>query len=340
MTRNKHLLFLALTLLVFSNVKGQDRYEPKKIKAKGDYIHEATNTTFPTAIDNYIRTEVTSYDKKKTNISANYENETSGGKTKFTVYLYPVGIESEQELRYEYLNSLQSIAYAADKSLNAAQEYCSYKKDGYKIHGYSAYILADNRNQTALEIYQCGSWFLKIRVTSDVLDTAAIDILNKRVVDLFSPVNLVKTSALSLQPHFNVSKKALRDSLMLGCIMSSTFKKLEWLEANVDSTERASGFPDLYLDMYVESLKDFVKYAEEHKDWHLSNSTKEYLDQLNSLIANGFLDEFIMEQFSNVMIVPDKVDFDFKSFDHWKISHPININLNERYCVITYEPKE
>ena len=67
--------------------------------------------------------------------------------------------------------------------------------------------------------------------------------------------------------------------------------------------------------------------------------TTEYIAELNSIIDNGFLEEFIMEQFDMVMIVPEKLEFDFIGFNKWKKENPIKINLNERFYVISFEDK-
>lgn len=58
------------------------------------------------------------------------------------------------------------------------------------------------------------------------------------------------------------------------------------------------------------------------------------MNELNSIIDNGFLEEFIMEQFNMVMIIPEDLEFDFEEFDEWKKENPISINLNERFYVI------
>ena len=47
-------------------------------------------------------------------------------------------------------------------------------------------------------------------------------------------------------------------------------------------------------------------------------STSDYLSQLNSIIDNGFLNEFIMQQYDNLMIVSPDAKFDFKSFEEWE----------------------
>ncbi len=96
------------------------------------------------------------------------------------------------------------------------------------------------------------------------------------------------------------SKAAFVDSLMLGSAMGSAFKKNEWVMDNVDSLERASGFPGLYLEMHIASLKEFTEFERKHPDLSKTKRTEQY------------------------------------GFDKWKIDNPININLNERFYMIRF----
>jgi len=123
---------------------------------------------------------------------------------------------------------------------------------------------------------------------------------------------------------------------MLGSAMGSAFKKISWALDNVDSLERAAGFPDLYLGLQVESLKEFVQF-EKRKKWNRQQSTTDYLNELNRIIDAGFLEEFIMEQFDMIMIVPQDVTLDFEGFQKWKETHPTTIDLNQRFYVVSYK---
>lgn len=146
----------------------------------------------------------------------------------------------------------------------------------------------------------------------------------------------LQISHLNPKADINFAKAAFVDSLMLGSAMGSAFKKLEWVMDNVDSLERASGFPGLYLEMHIASLKEFTEFEKKHPDFSKAKRTEQYLTELNSIIDNGFLEEFIMEQYDMIMIVPDNLEFDFEGFDKWKKENPINIDLNERFYVIWF----
>jgi len=338
MIRNLLLTFTTLTVFC-AFAFGQQYSKPKKLKVEGDYVQEATNILFPIAIDNYERADIYSFDKKRTNIGVTYKNKNGNRKTTLSIYIYPAGSGTEDRVRNEYLNCLQSLANVADHGIQAVQNYCSYKKDGYTFNGFKATVVSESKTKSLLEIYECGNWFFKIRVTSDLLDSLALDSLDKRVLELFPLEKLVKISFLHSRANVYFAKGALRDSILLGCAMGSAYKKIEWAFDNTDSLERAAGFPGLYLDLHVAAWKEFVKFQKEH-DYKMSSFTKDYLAQLNSIIDNGFLEEFIMEQYSMIMIIPENMKNEFGEFDKWKLTHPVTINLNERFYVIELGDKK
>lgn len=58
--------------------------------------------------------------------------------------------------------------------------------------------------------------------------------------------------------------------------------------------------------------------------------------ELNSIIDNGFLEEFIMEQFDMIMIVLDNLECDFEGFDAWKKDNPIHIDERKIICNLVW----
>ncbi|MFA5433608.1 MAG: hypothetical protein WC319_12165 [Candidatus Paceibacterota bacterium] len=334
-------LFLILVLIVFVGLycNAQTYSQPKKIKAKGDYVHGQTQLIFPVKIDDYERLYIYSFDKKKTNVGITYESLKNTGKTTLSIYLYPAGSGTDGRLRDEYLFSLQSIANVSDKGVHAIQKHVSFKKDGYKINGYNAWIVNEsNLIKSNLTVYECGKWFFKIRITTDILDSLGIDSLKNSTLDLFQPTMLVKNAPLNPKADIHFAKAAFCDSIMLGSAMGCALKKLEWALDNVDSLERASGFPDLYIGMHIEALKAFVNFEKEH-NFSKSQTTIDYLKELNSIIDAGFLKEFIMQQYSMIMITPENMTFDFDAYENWKQSYPMNIDLSKRFYVISYSDK-
>jgi len=320
------ILLFALGQISYGQTSGQS----KQLKVKGTYVHSPTTTEFPENIGSYQRQSVYSFDKKKENIGTTYKS----GETTLSVYLYPAGDGSEGRLRNEYLQAMHDMANVSQSGLHAQQGYKYFKKEGYRINGFSAVTPDEPKSQ--LTLFECGQWFFKIRITSSSLDTTEINVLEREVLNSFDPTRLVKRSRLNSEADVYFAKAAFRDSLMLGSAMGSAFKKISWALENVDSLQRASGFPDLYLGLQVESLKEFIQF-EKRKKWNRQQSTTDHLNELNHIIDAGFLEEFIMDQFDMVMIVPKEMTLDFEGFQKWNENHPTTINLNQRFYVVSYK---
>lgn len=327
----KLILFIFLMQTFFQIVTAQSRV----INAKGDYIHQKTSTKFPTKIEGFTRTTVIAFDNSKKNISVSYSNQNSNGKTTFTIFIYPSENGVEGLLRSEFLNSLQAITFI-NKPGNIIKKYpIEYKKDGYIVNGFKARI-NDNNNKSDLLVYQCGLWFLKIRVSTESLDSLEMAALEKEIINIYSPSIFVKQAPLNIKADIHFGKAAFADSIMLGCVMGSALKKVEWAIENVDSLERISGFPDIYFDLHKASLLEFVEFAKDHPTMSRSQSTIDYLAQLNSIIDGGFLNEFIMKQFDMLLKVSPDINLDFNKFEEWEKTKTIKINLNSHFALVSY----
>ena len=333
-------LTLSILLLLIYNLVavGQPRTNPKKIKTKGDYIHTPSKTAFPEKLSDYQLKSIYSFDKKDLNIGVTYDAESGNQKTTISIYIYPANDGSEGRLRNEYINSLQSIANHTRNGLNATQYPVRFTGEKYICNGYKAETKLQDKEFSQLILYECGTWFLKLRITSNQLDTSAISKLEEQIIKMFDPSRLTSIKPLNLKADIYYAKAAFRDSTLLGSTMGSALKKIEWAAENIEEDERASGFPDLYLYMHIASLMEFVKFDKE-RNFSRSESTQLYLDELNSIIDSGFIAEFIMEQFGMIMIVPENVIFDFDGFDEWKQSNKITIDLNKRFYLIAYGQK-
>ncbi len=328
--KNKTLILFLLALSVLS----QAQYKPKRIKSKNDFIQKKTNTVFPLRIDNLLRKNIYAFNRKKTNIGVSYEDIESH--TLASIYIYPANAGTEDRLRIEYLKSLQSIASVSDDGVFATQYYVSYSDSAYKINGFKSEI-ENNEDYSSLVVYECGSWFFKIRITSEELDSLTCNQLESKLMDFFNPTKLVRISHLNPKTSIYVAEAALVDSVMLGSAMGSAFAKVKWVMDNVDSLERASGFSGLYLDLHIASLKAFVNFEREHPNFSKIESTADYLSELNLIIENDFLEEFILEQYGMIMIVPENLECDFEAYERWKLQNPIKIDLNKMFYVVIFD---
>ena len=89
------LLLLALALLLCQS----QAQSPKRIRAKGDYVHVSTKAVFPLQLGDYHRDGLYSYDKKKENVGGVYES--ANKKTLLSVYVYPAGIGHDRRIHDE-----------------------------------------------------------------------------------------------------------------------------------------------------------------------------------------------------------------------------------------------
>ncbi|PVX45038.1 hypothetical protein C8C85_0801 [Flavobacterium sp. 103] len=332
----KKIISISILFLFAFQLQGQERKSPKKIKVNGDYVHSETKTNFPEIFDVYKRIDVYSFDKQDENIGVTYENETSDKKTTISIYIYPTNEATEDRLRNEYFNSMQSIANFSKNGINATQKLIRKVGDKYICNGIKAEMKNDKNEITQLSLFECGNWFYKIRLTTNELDTNQVENVEKKIVEKFEPTRLTGTKLLNTKATIIFAKAVMRDSTMLGSVMGGALKKLAWANENIKENERLSGFPDLYLEMQIESIKEIVAFETKHK-FKTLDSTREYLDQYNEIINAGFLAEYLMEKNNMLMIVPENIKLNFTAYEEWKKNHPIKPILDEKFSLVTYK---
>jgi len=307
---------------------------PKKIKCKTDYVQPETFMSFPLKFKQYDRVSIYSFDNYQTNVGITYQSR--DGLT-ITIYIYPAYEGMEDRLRNQFLMCLQQMTETSIFKKRSNQELVSYSKNGYKVNGLSARVILSGVN-SFLSVYECGEWFFKIRISgvaygSQVLvKNAEQDMLKQ-----FDPTKLVKEAPLHPYASITMMHAALKDSLMLGCQLESAFSKSKWAKEHVDSLERVSGFPGLYIDLQVEGLKKTLEFAREHPAMSRSASTEEYLAELNMIDNSGFMKEFIRDQFIVNMIGDSGTVANVEGYAKWKKRHPLKINLDDQYYRMYYK---
>jgi hypothetical protein len=330
-------LFLIIGLAAFGQT--DLRSTPKKIKAKGDYLHSYSMTTFPLQFETFKRQSINSFDRSDKNVGVVYDRKIGDKSSTITIYIYPAGDGYEGRLRSEYITSMQSIANVSDNGFHATQYAVKHKGEKYICNGFKAISKSSSKGINQLTLYECGTWFFKIRLTTNELDSIQITEIENKILEKFDPSRLTALRPLNVKADVYFAKIAFRDSTLLGSAMGSAIKKIEWATENIKEDERASGFPSLYLDMQVEALKEFVKFHNEKK-WTIEDEwTSNYLSELNAIIDASFLNEFIMEQFDMIVIVPDNLTVDFEAFQKFKESKKLTIDLNQKFYVASYGQK-
>jgi len=329
MNRNLLIIFL---LLCLNSASAQSFSRPKKIKEKGDYTHIATGVVFPVAVGDFERISLTTFDKKKNDVDASYEFDgPRGGKTKVTVFVYPGGDATDSRFRDNFLAAVLAISYKAGTELQDKYTYCPYTSEGYKINGFRASFLPHEKQNNWLELYECGKWLLKIRITTDCLDSAEAISTSRKFVEVFNPVKLLKVSPLKLTFHTGISENTFADKMLLGCTYFRAKSELLWVKNNIDSLERIAGFPSLYLDMYAAGIYGMLNFADTVTTMSASGQTKEMLDIFRSLKEHNLLSEYLVKKNESVMIVPEGRLLDFKAYDQWVQAHKLNELIQQKF---------
>ena len=325
----KRLIILFAIALLFSQLEAQS---PKKIKAKGDYIHSSTKAVFPLQLGDYHRDGLYSYDKKKENVGGVYES--ANKQTLLSVYLYPAGNGYDSRIHDEYSSLMQELANVHG-GIHAISTVVSYQNDGIKINGLKSDFTLSGRNES-LTLYECGEWWFKMRITSSDLDTCQMAQLEKTVMDFFVPTNFVKNDPLGVKYDVHVAPAAFCDSLTLCCALGSIFGKLEWAVDNVDSLEAISGFPSLYLEAHMAEVEGFVKAEKDHPELKGGSQIHHKLEQFNKIIENGFLEEYLFDQYFGWLIIPKDMTIDSDAYIEWQLQNPIDVEMGVRNRVLLW----
>lgn len=333
------ILFVSL-LSIFNIANGQNRTQPRKINAKENYIHSSTHFNFPKSLfEDFQRESVYSFDKKNQNIAVSYGKNQNGERTTFSIYLYPAGDAYEGRLRQEYQNSLQSVVATTKKGLHATQHAVQYKGNKYTCNGFEAIFTTENNDLSQLTVFESGTWFYKIRITSNQADTTLILNLKTKILQTFDPTVLTDYTNLNEKVSVYFSKTAFRDSILLGSAMGSAYAKIDWIMEGVDERERATGLPDLYLNFHIAGLKGFMEF--QHRfDYAKTDFTKNYLRELQLIADADFLNEFVMEQYEMILIIPEDIAYKYDEYLKWKSQNNITINLNDKFYVLSFNAKK
>jgi len=324
---------IIIFIVLFSSVL--NIFAQKRIKAKGDYTHLPTQFVFPTQIENFQRVNIYSFDKKKKNVGVVYGN----NKTTVTLYVYPAGNGDENRLRDEYLTSMQSIANTKWDGINATQHVIQYKGD-YICNGINA-VVKDKHSYNSLTLYECGRWFFKIRITSDNLDSLYLSEFEQKLLKQFEPSKLTALNPFNSQVDVHIAPVVIKsDSIFFGSVLGYTFEKIKWALDSISENERASGFPSIHLGMHIAAIKAFLNFQKEKcQTCTATAETKQMLSELQEILDNGFLEEFILDRHNMLLNFDDYVisEEDWENYLKWKGNRTFLFDMQYRlYSVLIY----
>lgn len=328
------LILILIVSLVFGCTASRI-YQPRRIDTQSEYIHKDTRTSFPVEWEGYKRKSLTTFNKGKTNICADYVLSNSSQDIKISVYVYPAPDAIEHRIRDEYLDCLQDIATISNSEIKTSPKHIRVSKSGYKVLGLSS-VINSEKYKTVLVLFECGEYFLKYRISSSVADTSVLVDISNQLTDKFSPIDIVRTKPLIQDITIHIAPGIVSDTSNLDAVLAAALAKTKWVNQNIDSLERCSGFPGLYFEEQKVSIDSMLNKWMAVK--HNNTINDKFFDDLVDIRMSGFLNEFICDQYWNTLLLPDSVKLDWDNYEIWKsINNPTVKLVGEYYYLIGYE---
>lgn len=304
----------------------------KANNTKTNFFHSFSNTTFPFFLLDFERTNVSL--KQKNDISATYSS--SKDETTINIHLISSTTANEGRLRNHYRNSLQKIKQNNAFSENLSSQFLKFEGNNYICNGVECFSQNENSENLLLQTYECGSWMLDIEMESKKLPIDSLDLVVKNIVNYINPSRLTGVKPLNLKPNIDFETEALKDIETVGAMVASALKKADWASSNVDKKERASGFPDIYLNMHVEALEEYLKILSKKNSRSKNQENVQFFNELKLINEAGFLKEYIFDSFEELVFVPSYVTLNMEKYLEWKQQQKLVADFHKKRYTINY----
>lgn len=310
--------FLFFFILVYNFCFSQQRNQPLEIKSNSDFTH-ITGAIFPKEWNGFKRDRLVSYDAKNYNIGATYYFKANKKVTNVSIYIYPAEVSNEN-LRDQFLSFKEVVNRNATNHPEILPEFVKLKSKEVIVNGLKSYFdyniivpdfmkgQKDQNNKSLFSVYDCGKWNVKFRISVENGDFERVKQLENAVMASFEPIKIAEKYQLEggKNAEILISKTAQRDSLMLKSTIEEAEAKKEWLNTNKSIEELSAGFSDFEIESYISAIQTKLKFYTENKDKVTgSEKTKNYFENLQKIVDNGFLKDFIYSQTFGVVVYPD-----------------------------------
>lgn len=325
-----------LVFLLFSFcVSSQDLKPNKKIKYDTNFIHEVSGIAAPIFLKELSRSDLKTNSKNDSVLYAEYSKDKSDLKYSFSIY--PGALDEERLINF-YIKSLRDKRFSP-KELDS-KPVC-VKNENFKMNGISGFYKHLN-NWINYRVYDAGFFVFVSELSQKDGDTIALKNTHDQFINELVPTKIVKKNPLTRFSNIHYAPAAFRDSLMLRSTMSSSTNKMKWIYENIDKYERAAGIPGLYLDYQIAGINGFIDYKTEKNPKPSTGGieTNEILAFFKKLRDDGFLDEYLMESYLYLLIVPVDKKFDYVGYENWKTYNSIDFDMNKKYYLIVNSRKK
>jgi hypothetical protein len=323
---------LILNVLIFFG-HAQNKFRMRPIQAQGPWTH-VTGVIFPMEILDYQRTDIVSFERKNQHVSLGYEKTFANTHRTVSVYIYP----NEETTNLRLYNEFQQICQATQ--LKSGQVRISrahpftYQNNQIKLHGLSG-ASADNHEYVG--VVECGKWMVKTRMTAndgqDIGDSLFFEFLH-----VINPSNLIAKYPWKVSHYITVVSPGLttNETFAMTAMLGATTQEL-FILANIDSVERCAGIPGLYLKVYLAPCQLMLKFWKGIEEKNGKVPDIPFMNDLRRIEYNGFLEEFIMDEFGWLLIVPDDIVLDREGYKAWRSTHYLTLNLTDRFFMIAQD---
>lgn len=299
---------------------------------KSNYLHPETKTLFPYDLGQFERKQIIAYPNDPGKLLAIYSDKS--GKSSIVLSLTPTQDAKEGRLRNEYLKEIRKLSKEVENISLPKPQVLKFRGRNFSNNGVSGTYY--NKKEIAqVTVYECGAWLLGMKVKTQGVDSLNFAKMTEELTQQFNPSRYTALSPLNLKSNVEFNREAMKDTVMSSALANSAFKKMNWAADNVGVRERHSGFPDIYLNMHIAALEEYMRIQGRKKSLSKSAAASEFYNDILALKNADFLAEYIMEQYEEVMNVPPNTKLDFEAYRQWKQGKTIRTRLTDnRYTII------
>lgn len=327
------LVSLLFPVMMFS----QDLKPNKKIKSITDFEHSISGIYAPMSLGNFSRIELSTNSKNDSVFAAEYEDQNNNLSFKFKIL--PAFLDEERLLGH-YYKDLQERRYSPRENKKKSKAVI-INEGKFKLHGISSYF--SHLNQLInLRIYDAGFWVFISEVSQKGNDTLALDKAQELFLNKIQPAKIVEKNPLTRYANILYAPVAAQDILLLRTTMSSSTNKMKWIYENIDKYERAAGIPGILLDFQIAGINGFIDYKTEKNQNPIegNNPATQLISFFTKLRKEGFIDEYLMEQYYYMLTPPENHTFDYEGYQKWKLENSIDYDTSKKLYIIVNSRKK
>lgn len=315
----------------------QDLKPNKKIKSTTDFEHSFSGISAPMSLGDFSRTELSTNSKNDSVFAAEYEDRNNNLSFKFKIV--PASLDEERFLSH-YYKDLQERKYSPKENKKISKA-VTINEGKFKLHGISSYFSHLDR-LINLRIYDAGFWVFISEVSQKGNDTLALNKAQDLFLNRIQPAKIVEKNPLTRYANILYAPVAAQNKSLLRITMSSATNKMKWIYENIDKYERAAGIPGILLDFQIAGINGFIDYKTEKNQNPIegNNSATRLISFFTKLRNDGFIDEYLMEQYYYLLTPPENHKFDYEGYQKWKVENSIDYDTYKKLYIIVNSRKK